>query len=225
MPATGGPQGHTGGHQRQRRTADRRHGGRAVGSQHVGDDTQGVGEVLDGRHDRQQRPLGQEAVPDLAALRTAHEAGLTGGEGREVVVVHVALVVDRGDGVELLLHAGHAQCRDVEHLGLAALEERRAVRRREQVDLGRERADVGDATAVHAHAFLDDALAHQLLGQRADGPLDLPGRSANSSPRAARISSPAASSAALRSALLRTRLALAMGSVPTASTRAQTSSW
>ena len=56
-------------------------------------------------------------------------------------------------------------------------------------------------------------------------PLTSPARSANSSPRAARISSPAASSAALRSALLRTRLALAMGSVPTASTRAQTSSW
>ena len=55
--------------------------------------------------------------------------------------------------------------------------------------------------------------------------LTSPGRSANSSPRAARISSPAASSAALRSALLVTRLALAMGSVPTASTRAHTSSW
>ena len=53
--------------------------------------------------------------------------------------------------------------------------------------------------------------------------LTSPGRSANSSPRAALISSPAASRAALRSALVVTRFALAMGSVPTASTRAHTS--
>ena len=44
-------------------------------------------------------------------------------------------------------------------------------------------------------------------------------RSANSSPRVALISSPAASSAALRSAFVVTRFALAIDSVPTASTR------
>ena len=49
------------------------------------------------------------------------------------------------------------------------------MRRREEVDLGRERADVGRAPTVDAHAVLDDALAHQLLGQRADGRLDLAG--------------------------------------------------
>ena len=53
--------------------------------------------------------------------------------------------------------------------------------------------------------------------------LTSPARSANSSPRAALISSPAASRAALRSVLVVTRFALAMGSVPTASTRAHTS--
>ena len=55
--------------------------------------------------------------------------------------------------------------------------------------------------------------------------LTSPARSTNSSPSAERISSPAASRAALRSALEVTRFALAMGSVPTASTRAHTSSW
>ena len=140
-------------------------------------------------------------------------------------MVHVALVVDRGDGVEQLVHAGHAQRRHVEDLGLAALEERRAVGGREQVDLGRQRPDVRGATAVDAHALFHDALAHQLLGQRADRRLDLAGRrSGNSAERGSMMSVPAASRAALRSALAVTRLALAMGSVPTASTRAQTSS-
>ena len=90
-------------------------------------------------------------------------------------MVHVALGVDRGDGVEHLGHAGHAERGDVEHLGLAPLEQGRAVRRREEVDLGRQRADVGRAPAVDPQAVLDDALAHQLLGQRADGGLDLAG--------------------------------------------------
>jgi hypothetical protein len=90
-------------------------------------------------------------------------------------VVHVALGVDRGDRVEHLGHAGHAEGGDVEHLGLAPLEQGRAVRRGEEVDLRRERADVGRAPAVDPQAVLDDALAHQLLGQRADGGLDLAG--------------------------------------------------
>ena len=47
------------------------------------------------------------------------------------------------------------------------------MRRRQQVDLGREGTDVGNAAAIDVHAFLDDALAHQLLSQRADGRLDL----------------------------------------------------
>ncbi len=168
-------EGHTGGHQRQGRAADRRHRRRPVGGEHVGDDTQGVGELLGAGHDGQEGPLGQQAVADLAALGAPHEAGLPGREGREVVVVHVALGVDRGDRVEHLRHAGHAEGGDVEHLGLAPLEQGRAVRRGEEVDLGRERADVGRTAAVDPEAVLDDALAHQLLGQRADGGLDLAG--------------------------------------------------
>ena len=63
--------------------------------EHVGDQAQRVGELLLGRDHRQEGPLGQQAVADLTALGAAHEAGLAGGEGREVVVVHVALVTRR----------------------------------------------------------------------------------------------------------------------------------
>ena len=62
---------HAGVHQRERRAADRAHRGRAVRRQHVGDEAQRVGELLLGRDDRQQRPLGEQAVADLAALRAA----------------------------------------------------------------------------------------------------------------------------------------------------------
>ena len=168
-----GLEGHTGGHQRQGRAADRRHRRRTVGRQHVGHQAEGVGEVLLVGDDGQEGPLGQQAVADLAALRAPHEAGLAGREGREVVVVHVPLRLHRGDGVEQLVHPGHAQGRDVEHLGLAALEQRRAVGRREEVDLGGQRADVGGGAPVDAEALLDDPLADQLLGQSPDGGLDL----------------------------------------------------
>ena len=149
---------HAGRHQRERRAADRGHRGRAVGGQDVGDHAQGVGEVLLARGPREQGPLGQQAVADLAALGAAHEAGLAGRVRREVVVVHVALGLDRGDRVEQLVHPGHAERGHVEHLGLATLEQRRAVGGREQVDLGREGPDVGGAPAVDPHALLDDAL-------------------------------------------------------------------
>ena len=92
-----------------------------------------------GQH-RHERPLGERTVADLAALRRADPAGLTGRERREVVVVHVALAVVDADRVEHLLHARHAERGDAEHLGLAPLEEAGAVRGRDDADVGRELA-------------------------------------------------------------------------------------
>ncbi len=112
-------------------------------------------------------------MADLAALRASHEAGLAGGEGREVVVVHVALGGVAPEAVEHLLHAGHAQRGHVEDLGLTPLEQAGAVRRGDQVDLRGQGAHVAGAATVDADALLDDALAHDLLGQGPDGGLDL----------------------------------------------------
>ena len=69
--------------------------------------------------------------------------------------------------------AAHAERRDVEDLGLATLEEARAVRRRDDTDLGGDLAQVGGATTVDANALFDDALANDLLHDRASGGLDL----------------------------------------------------
>src|SRR6476660_3872158 len=135
----------TGVEQRQGGRTDRAHGRRAVGAERLGHLADRVGELLAGRQDRHERTLGQRAVTDLAALRRADAAGLTGAVGREVVVVHVALARGRRERVELLLHAEHVQRGDTHDLGLAALEDRRAVRARQDLDLGAEGADVGEA--------------------------------------------------------------------------------
>ena len=87
--------------------------------------------------------------------------------------MHVALAGGRAQGVELLLHAQHVQRGDPQDLGLAALEQRRAVRARDHVDLGGQRPDVGEPTAVDTDLVAQDALADRLLGHRAQGGADL----------------------------------------------------
>ena len=117
--------------------------------------------------------LGERAVTDLAALRRTHTARLARGERREVVVVHVALLLVGRDRVEHLLHAQHAERRDREHLRLAPLEQAGAVRGGQQTDLGRQRSDLGGGAAVDTQTFVDDARAHDLLLQAPERPLHL----------------------------------------------------
>ena len=176
IPATGALIGTPASISDRRRRAHRRHRRRAVGRQHLRHQAQGVGELLDRGHDGQQGPLGQQAVADLPALRAADPPGLAVGVGRHVVVVHVALLVVDADGVEQLVHARHAEGGDVEHLGLAPLEQARAVGGGDDPDLGGHGTQVGAAAPVHADPGGGDPLADQLLGQRPDRSLDLPAR-------------------------------------------------
>ena len=125
-----------------------------------------------GQH-RHQRPLGERAVADLAPLGRADPAGLAGRVRRHVVVVHVALGALRVERVDHLLHPEHVQRGDAQDLGLAALEQRRAVHPRQHARLGGQLPDVGQAAAVDAQAVADDPLPDQLLGQRAERAADL----------------------------------------------------
>ena len=82
-----------------------------------------------------QGPARQVAVADVAARGAAHELRLAHGEGREVVVeeegvLALALVLLDDLGV-----VGGAEGRGHERLGLAAGEERGAVRARQDADL------------------------------------------------------------------------------------------
>ena len=164
MPATGLLDRHAGVHQRQRRAADRGHRRRAVGLEDVRHDADRVREVLGARDDRHERPLGERAVADVAALGAAHEAGLAHREGREVVVVPVELLGLEPERVEAHLLLQRAERGDAERLRLAAREERRAVRARQRrrprsrsSRISRSRAAVG-ALLVDGDALADDRL-------------------------------------------------------------------
>ena len=160
-------------HQRQRAAAHRGHGGRAIGAQHFRDQTQGVGELFLGRDHGEKRPLGQRAVADLAALGAAHGPGLAGREGREVVVVHVALGLFRGQGVQLLGFARGAQRGNGQHLRLAAGEQAGAVHARQHAGHATDGPDLGGLAAIGAHALVEDLLAHARFEHRIEGAAQL----------------------------------------------------
>ena len=161
-----GLQGHRGG-------ADRAHRGGAVGLQRLGDDPDHVGEVLFVGDRRDQGPLGERAVADVAALGAAHEAGLPDREGREVVVVPELLRGLQAERVDAHVHARRAERGVGEDLRLAAGEERRAVHARGDVDLALDRPDLVLGAAVGALLVDGDRLADRVLLDRAEGGLDL----------------------------------------------------
>src|ERR1044072_4015532 len=101
-------------------------------------DTTRVREVLLRRDHRHERPLGERAVADVAALRPAHEARLPDREGREVVVVAVSLGGLQPGRVEPHLLTRGAEGGHGQRLRLAAREQRGAVRAREQAGLDRD---------------------------------------------------------------------------------------
>jgi hypothetical protein len=169
-----GAQRHAGVEQRHGGRADRAHRGRPVGAESLGDLTDRVGEVLAAGQDRGQGALGEHAVADLAALGAADTTGLARAEGREVVVVHVALGLDRPERVDLLLELEHVERGDAHDLGVAALEQRRPVHPGQDLDLGGQLPDVGQAAAVDPDLVGEHALADQALGHRTHGGGQLP---------------------------------------------------
>ena len=88
-------------------------------------------------------------------------------------MVHVALGGLGPERVDLLGHLDHVQRGDAEDLRLATLEQRTTVGAGHPVGLGLELANVADAAAVDAEVVGQDALADQLLGQRAERRADL----------------------------------------------------
>ena len=125
-----------------------------------------------GQH-RYQRPLGERPVADVAALGTAHEAGFSHREGREVVVVEVVLGLLEAERVEAHLLARGAQRGDREGLRLAAGEDRGAVRTRRHPHLDPDVADLLRRAAVRPLLVDGDALADGLLLELVEGQLHL----------------------------------------------------
>ncbi len=157
---------HAGVHEGERAAAHGGHRGRPVRLEDVGDDADRVGEGLLGRQHLAQRPLGEDAVADLAPAGAAQELHLPDREGREVVVEHEALAVlgllDRVDDLRVL---GGAEGRGDQGLRLAAGEERRAVGAGQDAHLAGDRPDLVEAAAVEPVAVLEDLALEQLLAQ------------------------------------------------------------
>ena len=157
---------HPGVHQGEGAAADGGHRGRAVRLEDVRDDADRVGEGLLGGQHLPQRPLGEDAVADLAAAGAAEELHLPDREGREVVVEHEALaVLGLLHGVDDLRVLGGAQGGGHQGLGLAAGEERRAVGARQDAHLGGDRPHLVEPPAVEAMAVPEDLALEQLLAQ------------------------------------------------------------
>ena len=151
--------------QRQRGCAHGAHGSGTVGTDGLGDLTDGVRELFTARQHRHDGLLGKSAVADFAALRGADAAGLTGGVRRHLVVVHVTLGLRAGQRVDLLLHLEHVQGGNAQNLGFATLEQGGSVHARHDVHFGGQGANVAQATAVDAVVLGQDAATHDLALQ------------------------------------------------------------
>ena len=110
-------------HQRQRRAADGRHRGRAVGFGDFRHHAHGVGEFVLGRQQRMHRAPGQLAMADFAASGAAHAAGFTDRVGREVVMQHEVFAVFARQRVDDLLILAGAERGDDQRLRFAAREQ------------------------------------------------------------------------------------------------------
>mgnify|MGYP003693925643 CR=1 FL=1 len=162
MPAVGRFERHAGVHQRERGAAHRRHRRRAVRLGDLGDDAERVGELVLRRQHRMDRAPGELAVADLAAAGRADAAGLADREGREVVVQQERLLVGALQRVDPLLVLAGAERRHHQRLRLAAGEQRRAVRARQDADLDTIGRTVLHVAAVDALAGVEDVPAYDL---------------------------------------------------------------
>src|SRR5260221_4965528 len=154
---------HAGIHQRERGATYRRHRRRAVRLGDLRDDADGVGEALLRRQQRPHGAPGELAVADLAGSWRTHPLRLARRIGREVVMQHevrAELAVERVD--DLLILTG-AERRHHETLRLAAGEEGRAVRARQQADLADDLPHRLGVTPVDALAGLQDGAADEVL--------------------------------------------------------------
>jgi len=171
-----GLDGHASVEESEGTATDGSHRGGAVGFHDLGDETDGVREVLLGRQHGEQRALGEVTVAGFAAGGHAEAAGLTHREGREVVVQEErALARAAGDGVDFLGILGGTEGREDETLGFAALEERGTMDARKHVDFAGDGAEIQRLAAVGTFAALDDSIAVDLLLELFEGHLDLAG--------------------------------------------------
>ncbi len=167
---------HAGIHQGQAGAAHRRHGTRAVRLGDFRHHANHVREFVGIRQHRPDAPPGQPAVPDLAALGAAHEAGLADTVRRKIVMQHEPIAVLAFQRVDdLRVAIGAEGCND-DRLCLAPREYRRAVSPREHAGRNRDRAHGRGVATIDAGLTAQHAIPHDAALELAERARHLFGR-------------------------------------------------
>ncbi len=109
--------------------------------------------------------MSQRSVADFTPSRAAHAARLAHAEGREVVVQHEGVLLFALVRLQPLAFVGGAQGGRNQGLGLAAGEQRRAVRARQNAVFNGDGANLVEGAAIGPDALLGDLLAEDALAQ------------------------------------------------------------
>src|SRR5438477_2965269 len=156
--------GHTGVHQREHPAANARHRCRSVRFHNFAGDTNGVTKIVCARHDWFERALRQRSVANLAPARTAGPPGFAYAEWRKIVMQNEPLrLFAAAVSIDHLRFFDRRECGEGERLGLAALENCRTMRARENADLARDRAQLLIAPTVDTFLLVQNADAERFL--------------------------------------------------------------
>ena len=112
-------------------------------------------------------------MTDLAALGGTHTTNFARAIRWEVVMMHVALALDRLDSVKALPFVEHAQRADAHDLRLATLEQTRTMNARQITGHNMQRTNLINGTTISALARLDNHLAHRTLLKTLAGSCDI----------------------------------------------------
>ncbi|CRH92955.1 Uncharacterised protein [Chlamydia trachomatis] len=105
-------------------------------------------------------------MPDFTTLRRANAPRLACGKWREIVMMHIAFMRNRGKIIYLLFHFEHIQGGDAHNLRLSTLENRRAMHARKHACLSSNRTNFYRCAPIHTHALGEHAVAHCVLPMR-----------------------------------------------------------
>ncbi len=108
-----------------------------------------------GQHRADGAP-GKLAMTDFAASGRAHAAGLADRIGGEIVVQNEALLVGALQTINVLLVLASAKRRNDQRLRLAAGEQRRAMRARQDANFRGNRANRLDVASINSDARVED---------------------------------------------------------------------
>src|SRR5690606_24579088 len=164
-------QRHTGIHQRQGCTADRRHGAGAVGLGDLGHHADAVGDLVHVGHHGLDAATGQATVADFTATGTTHASTLAYRLGMEPVVEHEGVLLLAFQGIEPRRVPGGTQSSHHQGLGFATGEQGGTVGTGQHTDFDVQRAHGTGVAAVDTRLAVDDALAHGAVFDLAEGVL------------------------------------------------------